>query len=242
MSLIWGTNYAIIKRAFTVIDPQAFNAVRMIVSSAVFLGAMVAVRRVPPTRRVEGSFASVFYTPSRMSRRDLTSLVGLAIVGQCLYQYWFVAGLARTSVANAALIFASAPVLIALASAALGEERVTGVHWLGALLSLAGIYAVVGRGVSVSGSTLAGDLMMFAAVCCWAIYTLGSRTLMSRHSPLAVTGVSMAMGTVGVRPGGRAAHQTRRVGPRRRRNVGGDGVLGALRLVHRVHHLVRGGA
>jgi drug/metabolite transporter (DMT)-like permease len=37
---------------------------------------------------------------------------------------------------------------------------------------------------------------MFAAVCCWAIYTLGARPLMTRHSPVAVTGLSMAIGTL----------------------------------------------
>jgi drug/metabolite transporter (DMT)-like permease len=196
MTLIWGSNYAIVKHAFAQIDPQAFNAVRLIVASVVFLGVMAAIRSRPPRRRADGSFASIFYTPSPMKGRDVIVLIGLGIVGQCLYQYWFVGGLARTSVANAALIAAAAPVLIGLASAALGEERVTPAHWLGALLSLAGIYIVVGRGLTVGASTLRGDVMMFAAVCCWAIYTLGSRTLMNRHSPLAVTGLSMAIGTL----------------------------------------------
>src|SRR3954466_3881419 len=195
MSVIWGTNYVIVKRAFMEIDPQAFNAIRMIVASTVFVAAMVAIRRLPSDRQVAGSLASVLYTPSPMARRDVMGLVALGVVGQCLYQYWFVGGLARTSVANASLMLAAAPVLIALIGAALGEERVTLTHWLGALLSLAGIYVVVGPGVRVGGTTWVGDLMMFGAVCCWAIYTLGSRPLMARHSPVAVTGVSMAIGT-----------------------------------------------
>jgi drug/metabolite transporter (DMT)-like permease len=99
-------------------------------------------------------------------------------------------------VANAALIAAAAPVLIALASAAMGEERIGLGYWLGALLSLGGIYVVVGRDLRVGGSTIRGDLIMFAAVCCWAIYTLGARPLMTRHSPVAVTGLSMAIGTL----------------------------------------------
>ena len=191
MSVIWGTNYVIVKRAFTQIDPHAFNAIRMVVASTVFVAAMVAVR----SRHLAGSLASVLYTPSPMARRDLIGLAGLGVVGQSLYQYWFVGGLARTSVANAALMLAAAPVLIALMSAALGEERVTFTHSVGALLSLAGIYIVVGPGVRVGGTTWVGDLMMLGAVCCWAIYTLGSRPLMLRHSPLAVTGISMAIGT-----------------------------------------------
>jgi drug/metabolite transporter (DMT)-like permease len=41
-----------------------------------------------------------------------------------------------------------------------------------------------------------GDLLIAAAVLCWAAYTLGARRLISRHSPVGVTGLSMAMGTV----------------------------------------------
>src|SRR5689334_14200551 len=147
MSLIWGTNYAIVKHAFDQIDPQAFNAVRLIVSSTAFLAAMAAVRRRQPGQHVETSLTSVLYTPSPMGRRDLVGLAGLAIVGTSFYQYWFVGGLARTSVANAALIAALAPVLIAFMSAALGHERVPPTHWAGAILSLIGIYIVVGAGV-----------------------------------------------------------------------------------------------
>jgi drug/metabolite transporter (DMT)-like permease len=196
MAVIWGTNYPIIKHAFREIDPQAFNAIRMIVASTVFVVIILAVRSRPAGRRAEGSFGSIFYTPSPISGRDWLGLAALGLVGQCLYQYLFVGGLAATSVSNAALILAFTPVLIAMVSAAIGEERVTAVHWLGALLSLGGIYLVVGRGMSVSGSSLRGDLTMSAAVCCWAIYTMGSRPLMIRHSPVAVSGLSMAIGTV----------------------------------------------
>ena len=195
MTVIWGTNYAIIKHAFAEIDAQAFNAIRMIIASTVFVATMVAIRLWPSDQRVEGSIASVLYTPSPMARRDVIGLAGLGIVGQCLYQYWFVGGLAKTSVANAALMLAATPVLIAIISAAFGEERIALTHWFGALLSLAGIYTVVGAGVHLGGATWVGDLMMFGAVCCWALYTLGSRPLMTRHSPLAVTGISMAIGT-----------------------------------------------
>ncbi len=195
MTLIWGTNYAIVKHAFRFIDPQAFNAVRMIIASAVFLGIIAATRRLPAAQRGAGSLAGIFFTPSPVTARDWLGLAALGIVGQCLYQYTFVAGLAATSVANAALIAAAAPVLIGLASGAIGEDRIGAGHWAGTLLSLAGIYIVIGSGLTIDASTLRGDLTMFAAVCCWAIYTLGSRQLMTRHSPVAVTGLSMAIGT-----------------------------------------------
>ena len=33
MTIIWGTNYALIKSAFREIDPQAFNALRLVLAS-----------------------------------------------------------------------------------------------------------------------------------------------------------------------------------------------------------------
>ena len=45
MTLIWGTNYTVIKSAFTEVDPQAFNLVRLLVASSVMIATMVITRR-----------------------------------------------------------------------------------------------------------------------------------------------------------------------------------------------------
>lgn len=189
MILIWGTNYSIVKHAFREIDPQAFNAARMAIASAVFLALLVIVRRV-------GARAGIFYSPAPITRGDWWWLAGLGVVGHALYQYFFIGGLARTSVANSSLLLGATPVVIAVANAALGQERIAALHWAGALLSVLGIYTVVGFGAALGGDHLAGDLMMLAAVACWAAYTIAARRLMERHSPVGVTGLSMIIGSV----------------------------------------------
>ena len=45
MTIIWGTNYSIVKHAFREMDPQAFNAVRMVIGSTVFLSIIFGLRR-----------------------------------------------------------------------------------------------------------------------------------------------------------------------------------------------------
>jgi drug/metabolite transporter (DMT)-like permease len=202
MTLIWGTNFSIVKFAFAEIDPQAFNALRMVLASAVFLVIMAFIRRLAarqppgaPHEDVDDDVASIFLTPAPITRRDWMALALLGLVGHCLYQYLFIGGLARTSVANSSLLLAATPVVIAIATAALGQDRIGLPHWLGAALSMAGIYVVIGRGFRLEPGALTGDLMMFGAVCCWAAYTIGSRELMRRHSPVGVTGASMAIGT-----------------------------------------------
>src|SRR5207245_6226197 len=127
-----------------------------------------------------------------LSARDWLGILALAIVGQCVYQLLFISALARTSVANSSLIIACTPILVALMSAGLGYERVTAWQWAGAALSAAGIYVVVGGAAAVSLASIAGDLMMLAAVLCWSASTVGARSLVARLSPLVVPGHSMA--------------------------------------------------
>ena len=192
MTLIWGANYSIVKSAFAEIDPQAFNAVRMLSATILFLVVMTAARRS------EGlaSRAGVFYTPEPFTRRDWWTLAWLGLIGHFLYQVLFIGGLARTSVANSSLIIAASPAVIALGSAVVRHERIGPLHWAGAALSMAGIYLVVGRGAAIGTSGLIGDLMMAAAVFCWAAYTIGAEPLMQRHSPVGVTGLSLVFGTL----------------------------------------------
>ncbi len=185
MAIIWGTNYTVIKSAFREVEPQAFNAVRMVVASLVMLATMVV------SRRLRWNPADVFYTSEPLTRRDWLTLAGLGLVGHCVYQYCFVGGVARTSVANSSLMLAASPVVITI----LGRERPTRMHWIGTLLSLAGIYIVVRSGGRTAGQSLAGDVLMAAAVLCWATYTIASQPLMERHSPVGVTALSMAIGT-----------------------------------------------
>jgi drug/metabolite transporter (DMT)-like permease len=188
MTLIWGTNYALVKSAFHDIDPQAFNALRLALASAVMVGISRLAQRT--------GLHDIFHTPARVTRDDWLRLAWLGLVGHCLYQYFFVGGLARSSVANSALIVSSTPIVITFLSSLSRHERPGLWHWIGTLISLLGIYIVVGHGAHVSGDSLTGDAMLVGAVLCWAFYTMGARPLMERHSPVGVTALSMAIGTV----------------------------------------------
>lgn len=187
MTLIWGTNYALVKSAFQELDPQAFNALRLVLASALMAATSHIAGRT--------TLHDIFHTPAPVTRADWVRLAWLGLVGHFLYQYFFVGGLARTSVANGALLVSSTPIVITFLSSVGGHERPGVLHWAGTLLSLAGIYIVVGHDAHVSAASLRGDLMLMGAVVCWALYTMGSRPLMERHSPVGVTALSMLVGT-----------------------------------------------
>src|SRR5688500_3533852 len=120
MTVIWGTNFSIVKHAFQQIDPQAFNAVRMVVASVACLAIIAAARRL----RGGGRLVSVVVSPAPITLRDWRALAASGVVGHAGYQYFFIGGLARTSVANSSLMLAATPVVIALISAAMGQEQI----------------------------------------------------------------------------------------------------------------------
>ena len=193
MVLIWGANYSILKRAFEEIPPQAFNALRVGLASLVFLGV---IRWTSWRGRRSHGLSRIFYTPEPLTRRDRWNLLWVGLVGHLLYQSTFIGGLGQTSASNAALIIGATPIVVAVLSAGLRLERITRVHWLGVGVSMVGIYFVVGTGAGREGASWRGDLLVTFAVVCWAVYTLGSARLMARHSPLFVTGMTMAIGGV----------------------------------------------
>jgi drug/metabolite transporter (DMT)-like permease len=186
-TLVWGANYAIVKSALRQIPELSFNALRLGIASALFL----VVLAVYPSARPRP-----FPTARRFTAREWLALAGLAVSGHFLYQLCFLGSLARTSVANSSLIVGTSPVAISLLAAAVGQERVSRLHWVGAAVSLSGVYLLVGTGANVTRASVTGDVLMIAGVCCWAIYAIGSAPMLRRHAPIALTGYTMAIGSV----------------------------------------------
>ena len=182
MTFFWGSNFTVIKAALREMPGPAFNGMRMVLAAAVFL-ALIAWR--------EGLVSRVRQIPGR----DWPAILGLSLVGHGVYQYLFLGGVARTSAGNSALIFGCTPITVSLLSAWLGHERPGWMRWTGTLVSLGGIYLVVGHGARQGESSLAGDGMIAAAMLCWAAYTVGTKPLLTRYSPVFITGLTMAIGT-----------------------------------------------
>jgi drug/metabolite transporter (DMT)-like permease len=179
MTVIWGSNFTVVKLATQYIPEFAFNSLRLLVAAAAFLLAIAVLEEWP-----------------RLTRGEWWRIVVLALVGHVIYQVCFVGSVARTSIANSALIFALTPIVVGLLTSLLGHEHIPALRWLGALISLAGIYLVVGQRVSSEGATLFGNLLAAGAMFCWALYTVGARPLLRTRSALTITGYSMAVGSL----------------------------------------------
>lgn len=167
----WGTNLSVIKVALREFPVHAFNALRMMVAAAAF-GA-VLWRMSSLDRRV--------------ARADWGRVLFLGMSGGAVYQLLFVTGVPLTSVANSGLIFGLSPVVISLMSSIVGHERLPVTRWAGGALSFLGLYFVVGGGTALSATSLTGDALVFVAMLCWAVYSVASRPLLGRYSPMVLT-------------------------------------------------------
>ena len=184
MVVIWAVNFSVAKVALEELSPLAFNALRFPLAAALLYAIMRGRGVVPlPTRA------------------ELPRVLALGLLGNLLYQMFFIFGLDRTRAGNASLLLASTPIITALLSAGLGHERVRPRVWAGVVATFGGILLVVlgGRAAVESGrETLVGDLIMFGASIAWAFYTVGSRPLVEQRGALTVTAWTLWIGTAGI--------------------------------------------
>ena len=182
--VIWGSNFSVIKVSIAEIPPLGFNVLRLVVATAALLGALgLAGARAP-------------------ARREWRPLLALGL-GLACYQLSFVTGLARTTATNSAVILGCMPVAVLLLNAVSRQrEHVNWLQWAGVAFAFVGVYLVVGAGAGANWATLDGDLIIVISLWCWAWYTVGSRGVLTRCSPLQVTTSAMVVCTVILLPTG----------------------------------------
>jgi drug/metabolite transporter (DMT)-like permease len=182
MSFIWGINFSVVKGALSDFSPLSFNALRFGTSSLFLLTALWLRERSISVRR-----------------KDFARFVMLALIGNTAYQLFFINGIALTTATNSALILATTPVFVVLFGALLDVEKITSPVVQGVVLSFLGVVMIVlgsGRTLTFTDQSLIGDLLIVANPICWSIYTVLSKPMLKEYSPLKLTTVTMAIGTV----------------------------------------------
>lgn len=180
MALIWGINYSVVKFGTTVVAPLAYNGVRVTVA-ALALFVVAAIIRAPGA-----------------SRRDIIALFALGVLGNGIYQWFFIEGVARTRAGDVALVLAAAPAFIALLGRLRGSERIDRRGMLGIALSIAGIGLVGYGGASgaTRGSSFTGDALALAGCLCWSVYSVLVKPYTHRIDPVRLSAWTMAGGAV----------------------------------------------
>ena len=180
MALIWGVNFSIVKFGTTLVAPLAYNGLRVMIAAVVLMTIVLAAKTPLPPRRV------------------IVALLTLGVLGNGIYQFFFVQGIARTRAGDAALVVAASPAFIAIIARMRGVERASARRVMGILLSIAGIALVVFATTrSDDGrSSLGGDLLVLAGSLSWATYTVLLKPYTEHVSGIQVSAFTMVGGAV----------------------------------------------
>ncbi|MDR2784825.1 MAG: DMT family transporter [Treponema sp.] len=180
--LFWGISFVSIKITMTAFPPMTLGAFRFAIAT-VFL-----------------FFIKKRYAPAeKLKARDLPLLITAGLVGVTLYFFCENNGVARITASEASLISAFIPVLtmtaewlegrfISLKRKGSPPPRITPRRWLGAIISIAGVWLIAGVSIGGgnSGSAL-GYLFMSGAPVSWVVYAFLTRRLFARCSQTHIT-------------------------------------------------------
>jgi drug/metabolite transporter (DMT)-like permease len=156
---LWTVNYLAARWAPGVIAPHALALARWTV--AALLLAVVCRDELRAKRHLIRAEAGRFL---------VLGALGMWVCGAFVY-----IGGRSTSAINIGLLYAAAPVLIALASAGWLHERLGRAQLLGVALSIAGVLHILSQGDWAALLQLRinpGDAWIAIAVVCWAAYSL----------------------------------------------------------------------
>lgn len=179
--LLWAVNFSFIKIALREFSPHSFNGPRLTLASLLLLTFLW---------RKEGGIS--------LDRADIWKVVVLGIVGNTFYQLLFINGISLTTASSTSLIMTMTPIFIALMSAIFIRERIHWAGWAGILISFFGLYLILFSRASfsaLSSRSLKGNLMILLGNLGWAIYTVFSKPLLEKISPLKLTSLTLTIGT-----------------------------------------------
>ncbi|WP_461208652.1 DMT family transporter [Desulfocurvus sp. DL9XJH121] len=183
--VLWGGSFAAMKVVVGSLGPWAMMWGRMLVASAClapFLG------RLNPGTRALGDW------------RLLAPMVALM---PCLYFYLESHALCLTTSAQAGVISASVPLLVAAGASLFLSERVPGSAWSGLVLSVGGVawLTLAGAPAENAPNPVLGNLMELGAMVSAAGYMLLVKRLSTRYGAWTLTALQTLTGLVFFLPG-----------------------------------------
>lgn len=181
---LWGTFPSTAKLALGALPPVLLTAIRCSIA-AVFL--VVVLLRADVT-----AFRG-------LGRDSLGRFVTLGFFGLVVSTNLSYLGIYTTTAANAAILQAAGPVIIALGARAYLGERLTRGQLVGVTVSMLGVLLVVtdGRLTALRPEDLrAGDFITLLALVGWAVFTVYGKRVLLLHSPTLTTAASYTAGSV----------------------------------------------
>lgn len=179
-SILWASAFIAFKLAFQAYDPMFVLFGRMFIACVCFLPLARGFREHP------------------YHKGDWKPILLMALFEPCLYFLFETAAIKNTEAAQAGMIVAMLPLMVAVGAHFILKEKVTGRTMTGFGL------AVIGAAMLSLGSTATedapnpalGNFLEFLAMCCATGYTILLKKLSARYSPMYLTAVQALIGCV----------------------------------------------
>lgn len=153
------------------ISPEAYTFLRFVFGALVFWSV------------------GFFIKTEKVSFKDL-GVIGLGgLFGFVATQLFFAIALQYTTPVYFSLIMASTPILVLFLSLVFLGERLSGNKITGVILSIAGAVLVIlgGQAENLGTNNALGMFLAFLAALSYAIYTIITRNVAKRYSPMTIT-------------------------------------------------------
>ncbi|MFB3920130.1 MAG: DMT family transporter [Terriglobia bacterium] len=187
----WAGNVVAVKEALDGFTPLALTMLRIGGAAGVFAGLFWGWRGRPAIR---------------LTAREWFVMALVAMTGVTFNQLFFIAGLARSSVAHAGLIVALGPVMVLVISCLLRLEALTVLKFAGMLISFGGVAVLttgkVGQG---GGGHWIGDMILLAGSGVFAGYTILMKEIANKYHVLTLNVAAYAIGSLAMVPFGASA-------------------------------------
>jgi len=187
--LFWGFSFISIKVTVAVFPPMSLGLLRFAIA-LIFL--YFIKRKLAPHEKLRA--------------QDIPLLLGASFSGVTFYFFCENNGVALVTASEASIAIGSIPVLTMIADWFSGKfsrnnnfPRLGARQWIGAFISIAGVWLVAGVSLVLSGSVL-GYVYMAGAAICWVVYSLFTRPLFTRCSRIYIVFWQSVAGFLGFIP------------------------------------------
>jgi drug/metabolite transporter (DMT)-like permease len=188
VSILWGCNYPVSAYLLHGFSPVFLSTVRICFTSLFLIIVALCRRGV-----------------RRLTLQEWKYLIGVGIFGTLLNQTFYFTGLHHTTPANASLILALSPIATILLERAIFKVKLTVKKSLGAIISLIGVFSIIGVASGSIGVSF-GDLNIVVAMLCLSISLLYIRRLSKTLNSYVITVYATVLGSVLMIPAAGVEH------------------------------------
>ena len=189
--VVWGTAFPVITVLERTLDPFQLTWYRYL-PFPILYGAWLLARKRDQFRKVAGN--------------DWLTMAGLGFAGVIGYHFslnWAMSESGGPAITGAtgAILVATTPLWTLLLSLALRRERLSPLAAAGSVLAFVGVVVIVAKGQGDAELRLAAKAAVaMLAPLSWALYSVFTKPLITRHGGAFVTGVTLTIGTAALVP------------------------------------------